>query len=90
MTAEPLKKLVSHSQAQVPPSNRVHEFREELGLSKVDLGRLANLSEKTIARIERQQKGFRTVTYRRVLNGLNRMRRREGHKELSFEDVFPI
>ena len=72
-----------------PPANNVKRYREELGLSKVDLAGLAKLSDKTIARIERQQQRFRTVTYQRVLLGLNRARRQNSLKELSYEDVFP-
>lgn len=90
MRSDAPRKPVPNPPTQPPPSTKVHDYREELGLSKVDLARLANLSEKTIARIERRQMGFRAVTYRKIFNGLNKARRREGHKELSFEDVFPV
>ena len=89
MTAEASKAHVRNVSPQAPPQNAVHELREELGLSKVDLARLANLSEKTIARIERRIQGFRAVTYRRVLIGLNKARRHGGKTELSYQDVFP-
>jgi predicted transcriptional regulator len=72
-----------------PPTNNLHQYREELGLSKVDLARLAELSDKTIARIEKKKEVFRSITYRRIFNALNKVRRKEGLSELDFEQLFP-
>jgi predicted transcriptional regulator len=71
------------------PTNTVHQHREDLGLSKVDLAKRAKLSDKTIARVERSEKRFRSVTYRRIFNALNKARREEGLAELVYEQVFP-
>jgi predicted transcriptional regulator len=83
------KKSDEHSSNAKPSSNRTHEYREELGLSKVELARLASLSDKTIARVERSEQRFRSVTYRRIFNALNKARREEGLAELVYEQVFP-
>jgi predicted transcriptional regulator len=72
-----------------PPANNLHEYREEVGLSKTDLAKLSDLSDKTIARIEKQKETFRSTTYRRVFNALNKARRKESMAELKFDDVFP-
>ena len=76
--------------------NRLETIRVELGLSKAELARLSDLSEKTITRLEDQMDGhrengerFRAVTYSRILNALNSVRRKIGKAELSQADVFP-
>ena len=74
--------------APKPIPNKVHQHREALGLTKVELARMAKLSDKTIARVERSEKGFRAVTYHRILNALNRERRTQGQVELKYDDLF--
>jgi len=72
-----------------PPANNVHEYRRELGLRKVELARLSGLSDKTIQRIERQEKNFEETTYRKIFNALNKQRRKDELPELRYEEVFP-
>lgn len=67
----------------------MHEYREELGLTKVELARLASLSDKTIARVERSAQQFRSVTYRKILIALNRARRQQGLPDLKYDQVYP-
>ena len=71
------------------PKNRVRESRVELGLTKVELAKLASLSEKTVDRVEKGQRGFRETTYRRLFNALNKARVRESLSLLAYTDVFP-
>ena len=73
---------------ELPPPNRLREMREMLGLTRADLARLSDVSDKTIARVESSQRGFREVTYRRILNGLNMGRNRRGLASLSFDSLF--
>ena len=79
---------VKATTAALPPNN-LHKFREEIGLSKAELARMAKLNEKTIARVERREMTFRVETYRKIFNALNIARRRAGFKEPTFEEVFP-
>jgi predicted transcriptional regulator len=72
-----------------PIPNNVRKHRKELGLSKVELARLSHLSEKTIARIEKEQEAFAPTTYYKIRNGLNRARKNDDKAELSLRDVFP-
>ena len=72
-----------------PPANSVHKYREELGRSKVELARAAKLSERTVARIERQEAIFRMTTYFRVLNGMNKLRGEDGLLALTYEQLYP-
>jgi len=71
------------------PPNNLHRFREEIGLSKAELARMAKLNEKTIARVERRKMRFRIETYRKIFNALNAGRRSEGFGELRYDEVFP-
>lgn len=72
-----------------PIPNNVRQYRKELGLSKVELARLSNLSEKTISRIEKEAEAFALTTYYKVRNGLNKARRNEGEPDLTVGGLFP-
>jgi len=72
-----------------PPENNVHRFREEAGCSKADLAKVAELSEKTVARVERRKQVFRRTTYYKILNALNQVRQRAGLDKVTFEELYP-
>jgi predicted transcriptional regulator len=72
-----------------PPANNVREHRKEAALRKVELARLAGLSDKTIQRVERMEQNFDPMTYRKIFNALNRERKKQDKPELRFEEVFP-
>ena len=67
---------------------RLKAQRVELGLSRVELARLADLSEKTIDRVERGNQAFRDTTYRKIFNALNKARAKEGLSALAYSDLF--
>ena len=75
-----------------PPTSsggpRLKEQRVELGLSRVELARLADLSEKTIDRVERGNQAFRDTTYRKIFNALIKARAKEGLSALAYSDLF--
>ena len=72
-----------------PRNNHVKELRLELGLTRVELAKLADLSEKTVDRAERGTKDLRETTYRRIFNALNKARARESLRALMYRDLFP-
>jgi len=69
--------------------NRVKELRLELGMTRVELAKLASLSDKTIDRIERGEQRFRETTGRKIFNALNKIRLRDGLESLVYADLFP-
>ena len=71
-----------------PGGPRLKAQRVELGLSRVELARLADLSEKTIDRVERGNQAFRDTTYRKIFNALNKARAKEGLGALAYSDLF--
>lgn len=74
--------------AQETMDNRVKALRFELGLTRVELAKLAELSEKTIDRVECGNQALRETTYRKVFNALNKARVREGLPLLVYHDLF--
>jgi len=70
--------------------NRVKDLRFELGLTRVELAKLADLSEKTVDRVERANQAFRETTYRKIFNALNKARAKEGLSTLAYQDLFLI
>jgi transcriptional regulator with XRE-family HTH domain len=68
--------------------NRVKDLRVELGLTRVEFARLAELSEKTLDRVERGAQTFRETTYRKIFNALNRARTKEGLSALGYQELF--
>jgi DNA-binding XRE family transcriptional regulator len=68
--------------------NRVKEFRLELGLTRVALAKMADLSEKTLDRLEGGSPQLRETTYRKVFNALNRARTQESLSTLKYEELF--
>jgi DNA-binding XRE family transcriptional regulator len=68
--------------------NAVQRHREELGLSKADLAKLADVSYSTIGRLETECHA-RAATYHRILHGLNKARISAGLTELKLDDIFP-
>ena len=69
-------------------ANRAKDLRLELGLTRVELARLADLSEKTLDRVERGAQSFRETTYRKIFNALNKARTKEGLPALVYQDLF--
>jgi DNA-binding XRE family transcriptional regulator len=80
------------SKKQLPPPipNTLKAQREEvLGLSKKELSAFCDISEKTIQRIERNKRGFRRVTYTKVLKGVNKARKQDDLKPIGIKQLFP-
>lgn len=84
------RELRPHQGERSAQDNRVKESRLELGLTKVELAKLASLSEKTVDRVERGKHAFRETTHRKVFNALNKVRVRENLSPLTYADLFPI
>jgi predicted transcriptional regulator len=81
---------MSKKQSPQPLQNSLKNQREQvLGLSKVDLSNFCGVSEKTIQRIERNERGFRRITYTKVLNGVNKARKKADLKQISIKQLFP-
>jgi DNA-binding XRE family transcriptional regulator len=76
------------SPAKGGQSSRVKNLRVELGLTRVQLAKLADLSEKTVDRVERGNQVFRETTYRKVFNALNKARAKEGMAALVYQKLF--
>jgi predicted transcriptional regulator len=74
--------------AEAAPGNHVKNLRVELGLTRVELAKLADLSEKTVDRVERGNQAFRETTYRKIFNALNKARAKEGISALAYPDLF--
>lgn len=73
-----------------PIPNSLKDQREKvLGLSKKDLSRLCDVSEKTIQRVERHKRGFRRVTYTKILKGVNKARKKDDLAPIPIEELFP-
>jgi len=86
----PKKDLRSRQRQQSADSkNRVRDSRVELGLTKVELAKLASVSAKTVDRVERGEHAFRETTYRKIFNALNKVRARETMILLVYTDLFP-
>lgn len=54
--------------------NKVKESRESEAISRAELARVSNLSEKTIKRVEDGTRSFTSVTKNRIVNGLNSLK----------------
>jgi predicted transcriptional regulator len=81
---------MSKKQELAPIPNSLKEQRENiLGLSKKQLSDYCEVSEKTIQRIERFKRGFRRTTYTKILNGINRARKKDDLKPLAVKELFP-
>ena len=74
--------------AQSGVGNRLRDLRVELGLTRVALAKIAELSEKTIDRFERGDQTLRETTNRKIFNALNKARTREGLPALVYNDLF--
>jgi hypothetical protein len=73
-----------------PIPNRVQHYREKiLALSKTEFARMCDLSDKTIQRIELQQRGFRKTTYYRIYNVMKTELAKNGHGDLALNDLYP-
>ncbi len=85
-----MKTLSPHSQHPLSSANqnRVKEIRVELGLTRVELARLAGLSDKTLDRVERGASSLRETTYRKIFNALNKARVKEGLSVFLYQDLF--
>ncbi len=68
--------------------NRVKELRLELGLTRVALAKLADLSDKTLDRLERGSQELRETTCRKIFNALNRARAKESLSALEYSELF--
>lgn len=68
--------------------NRLKSRRIAEGLTITDLGRLAQVSTKVISQTERLLIDPTEVTKRKILNGLNAVKR-AGEKPYEFEYIFP-
>jgi predicted transcriptional regulator len=88
MKKAPSKKAVV-APPPIPNPNHLQQYREELGLPKTELARLADLTDKTIGRVEKAKEAFRRVTYRKILIALNKARKSEAMAPLELSDVFP-
>jgi predicted transcriptional regulator len=77
-----------HHASDQPRSNRVKDLRLELGLTRVELAKLADLSEKTVDRVERGKQDLRETTYRKIFNALNKARIKESLDALAYQDLF--
>jgi len=82
------RQSTKRSSADGGHDNRVKNLRVELGLSRVQLAKLADLSEKTLDRVERGNQAFRETTYRKVFNALNKARAKEGLPALVYQNLF--
>jgi DNA-binding XRE family transcriptional regulator len=67
--------------------NRLREIRISEGLPAAELSRLAKISEKTIARVEKGTRTCAPTTKHRILKGLNSYDGRS--KDYKYSDVFP-
>lgn len=67
--------------------NRLREVREGQGLSRARLARLANVSDRTLARLEAGSGSSSPTTKHRIVNGLNNNPDRT--REHSYNEVFP-
>lgn len=74
--------------ADEPRNNRVKDLRLELGLTRIGLAKLADLSEKTVDRAERGNQDLRETTYRKIFNALNKARAKESLRALAYQDLF--
>jgi len=68
--------------------SHVKDLRVELGLTRVELAKLAELSDKTVDRVERGNQALRETTYRKIFNALNKARAKEGLSALAYQDLF--
>jgi len=72
-----------------PRNNRIKDLRLELGLTRVELAKLADLSEKTVDRAEHGKQDLRETTCRKIFNALNKARAKESLRALAYQDLFP-
>ena len=68
--------------------SHVKVLRVELGLTRVEFAKLAELSDKTVDRVERGNQAFRETTYRKIFNALNKARAKEGLSALVYKNLF--
>lgn len=66
--------------------NNVHSFRTEEGLSVAQLGRLSNLSDRTVRKVEKGE-DVASITRHRVVKGFNAYDRKT--KDYTFAMLFP-
>jgi DNA-binding XRE family transcriptional regulator len=81
-------RLPKRHQGSSKQESRVKKLRFELGLSRVELAKLALVSEKTIDRVEAGTHTLRETTCRKVFNALNKIRSREGLSILNYDSLF--
>ena len=77
------------AQKRSEASNRVRVYREQLGLTQLDLCRSALVSQATLKRLEAGDAPVSRVMKFRVLNALNKTRTTQNRQPLGFGDVFP-
>jgi DNA-binding XRE family transcriptional regulator len=74
-------------QADRRPDSFRH-YREELALSRAGIARLADVSDRTISRLERGEKSSNATTRARVLAALNRVRQKRQWPPLLYDNLF--
>jgi len=67
--------------------NKLEEIMNEEGLSNSELARFAILTDKTIAKVRKNEDNSTITTKNKIIKGLNK--NPEKLRDYSFEDIFP-
>jgi DNA-binding XRE family transcriptional regulator len=79
--------LMAGQVTKMATQNKLEEIRTKEGLSQSELARFANLSPRTISRVENGKRNVAPTTKGRIIKGLNK--NPEKLKEYELEEVFP-
>ncbi len=65
--------------------NKLKEIREKEGITRSRLAQIAEISDRTISRIERQKRHAKLLTMNKIIHALNEI----SAGKYTLEDVFP-